>query len=226
MKKLNILRFISLILTMVLSLLFIKRYGIFTKNIFIYISLIILLIISIGDIKLKLKTSLKYNLLFISIMLLTSFLLARSLFDTSLISNSKTHLEILNNLVITNNISDSYKYISLYYFEQNIYLLLFLYFLIILYHRIENNKLIKERSKYSLSSILCLILNILFSIRTLDLIYEIFNINHFPLLFFVINVILLIVEIVSLVKNNGLKREWPIYLSFVFNLFAFISIFT
>ena len=62
--------------------------------------------------------------------------------------------------------------------------------------------------------------------ESINLLSEEFDINHFPLLFFAVNLILLVVEITSLIVYNKYKRNWPIYISFLLNLFAFIVIFT
>ena len=156
-------------------------------------------------------------------MIITIFLLCRVFFDTSLIINKQ---ELINTLESTNilNIFYNYKEFGINYFSQNIYYLLIIYTCLILYRLIDKKN--KINYKYSYSSIICLVLNIILSLETIKLLTEKFNINHFPLLFFTFNTILLVVEIVSLVKNNRIKKEWIIYLSFLFNLFAYISIFT
>jgi len=53
-----------------------------------------------------------------------------------------------------------------------------------------------------------------------------FDINHFPLLFFAANLILLVVEISSLINGHSFKRKWMIYLSFLFNYFCLVAILT
>lgn len=218
-KILNFLRHILYLITIILTLIFNIKFGFNFKILLLYITFVILLIINIRDIKYKRKVTDRFNILYCSCMIITIFLLCRVFFDTSLMINSKNHMNILES--VDTNIIYTYKDFGLNYFSQNIYYLLIIYTCLILYRLID-----KINYKYSDTSIICLIINIILILETINLLIEPFNINHFPLLFFTFNTFLLVVEIVSLVKNNRIKKEWIIYLSFLFNLFAYISIFT
>lgn len=222
-KILNTLRHILYVITLILIIKFTLKFGLNLKILLLYISFIILLIINIRDIKYKRIVSNKFNILYCISMIITLFLLCRVLFDSSLIINNQ---KLINTLESTNTLNAVYSYneYGINYFSQNIYYLLIIYICLILYRLIDKKD--KINYKYSNTSIICLGLNIIFSLETINLLTQPFNINHFPLLFFTLNTILLVVEIVSLVKNNRIKKEWIIYLSFLFNLFAYISIFT
>lgn len=223
-KVFNISKYILYLITLVLMLLLNINNGMETKMLLLYILFIILLIINIRDIKYKRKCSHRYNVLYCIVMTVTIFLLCRAMFDTSLISNNKIYMDLLQDINKKIGLSINYNYISLNYFFQNIYYLIMIYICLIFYKLIE----IKEKInyKYSNLSIICLIVNFILSFKTISLFTQTFDINRFPLLFFATNTILLIVEISSLVKNNKIKKEWLIYLSFLFNIFAYISIFT
>jgi len=222
-KILNILRHILYIIVLTLLIIFNIKYGINLKIIFLYISLIILFIINIRDIKYKRKVSNKFNILFSLVMIIVIFLLSRVFFDKSLIINNNI---IINKLEINNtiNVIYSYKEYAINYLSQNIYFILIMNLCLILYRLIEKKD--KINYKYSNTSIICLIINIILSLETIVLLEKKFNLNQFPLLFFALNTILLIVEISNLVHNNKIKKELLIYISFLFNLFAYISIFT
>ena len=45
-----------------------------------------------------------------------------------------------------------------------------------------------------------------------------------PYKYLIFTIIILGIEIFFLIKDNNKKREWPIYISWLFNLFALISI--
>lgn len=214
--------YLIFIITILLTLLFSVKNEIFNvKILLLYISLIILLIINIRDIKIKREYNNRYNILYISVMILTSFILFRSMFDTNIISNSKYYSDMINLITQNSKLILGYgEYGGALYLSQNVYYLLVLYLCLIIYHKIDTKNTLKHKSKYSISSIICLIISIILLLEILSLL----PINHFPLLLFTLNIILLVVEITSLIKNNGIKKEWPIYLSFIFNLFIFIFI--
>lgn len=218
-KVLNNLRYILYLITIILLIIFNIKFGLSLEVLSLYISFVVLLIINIRDIKYKRSIGDRFNILYCISMLITIFLLYRVLFDTSLIINSKNHINILQS--INNNIIKEF---AINFLSQNIYYLLIIYICLIFYRFIDKKD--KINYKYSSTSIICLIINIILLLETIKLLVEPFNINHFPLLLFAINTILLVVEIASLIINNKIKKEWIIYLSFIFNLFAYISIFT
>lgn len=225
-KILKYTRYLTFIITCLLTIIFGIRNEIFdTKIILLYISLIILLIINIRDIKLKINFSNRYNILYIIVMIITSVILFRSLFDTNIISNSKYYAEIINSIRDTSSLILDYgEFGDALYLSHNVYYLLILYLCLIIYHIIELKGLYV--SKYSTSSLICLFTNIILMMESIILLSEKFDINHFPLLFFAANLILLVVEIASLKVFHKYKRDWPIYISFLLNLFVFIAIFT
>lgn len=230
-KYLNYFKDLLLVILMVLMIIFIKGNGVNNQEMVIYfISILILLIISVKDISNKNVFSKKYNILFIVVILLNIFILSRTLFDTNFICNSKEHMDMLqeyNKDYFSGNIIE-YNQIRIFYLSQNIYLLLILFGSLFLYRYIEKSKndSIKKESKYSKTSVVCLLLNSVLALETFRL-FEIYikEIN-FPILFFIANTTLLILEIISLIRNNKEKKEWPLYVCFLFNLFAYIAIFT
>jgi len=225
-KILNYTKYLTFIITGILTIIFRIRNEIFDiKIILLYISLIILLIINIRDIKLKINFSNRYNLLYISVMLVTSLILFRSLFDVNIISNSKYYADIINSVKDTTSLILDYgEFGGILYLSHNVYYLLILYLCLIIYNIIEIKGI--YISKYSTSSLLCLFINIILIMELINLLSLKFDINHFPLLFFAANLILLVVEIASLIVHHKYKRNWPIYISFLLNLFAFIAVFT
>lgn len=221
-KLLNIFRHILFLIVIILIIILNIKIGINFKILLLYISFIILLIINIRDIKYKRRTSNKFNILYCLAMLLTIFLVFRTLLDKTLIYNSLRHVKLLEEMNTINKIY-SYEEFGINYFSQNIIYILIIYICLIFYKNIEVEKI---NYKYSNTSLACLLINFVLSLKTIDILTQTFDINHFPLLFFVVNIILLVVEITSLVKNNKKKKDYTIYLCFLFNLFNFIAIFT
>lgn len=203
-----IIKRISLIILSLLTGLFITQNGILDFRIWLFIiGFLDIIILNIKEIKNRIPTSNKYNLLCILVMLLIIFILLRTLYDRSFIFD----FELLNET-------------KTLYFAQNVTFILILFGSLHLYYLIETTGH-RKSSKYSLLSLICLICNVILFQYTINLLEHYLINTTFPLLFFAGNTILLVVEIVSLIKNNGLKKEWPIYLCFLFNLFAYISMF-
>lgn len=199
-RLLNIFKNILVLINIFLIILLIINYNINTE-LFVYLLFFLgIIIINFNDLKNKIKLSNKLNMLFIIIELLVNFLLLRSLLDKSIYYTD-------SNFIYTN----------LLYFTQNVFYLILLYICLFIYHKIE----IKKVSKYSLISIICLVINIIFIIPTIQSFTgEITN----NLLFILCEIILIVLELFSLIKYNGLKKEWIIYICFLFNMFAIISI--
>lgn len=215
-KFLLVIKNILLIISVVLLELFIKEFYFATFQLFLFkILLLIVLFLSIKDLIQKNNIGNKYNILSIVSFVFISFIFLRSLYDPSFIYNSKYYIGTAFN---------SYKDINFYYTIQNMPYLITMLALLIGYREINIKKI--EHSKYSKITMICLLLSVGSIIPTIIYFDEIFSFNNIPVVYLLFNILLLITEIVELIRNNGKKREWPIYLCFLFNLFAFISIFT
>lgn len=221
-KILNIIKYIFLIISLILTTIYLKEFHITSIYFLTYLVFILLFTyISIKDLIKKNKTSNRYNILCIIVLLLISFIFYRTLYDNSLIYNSSYYMDLIKqNVTNYNDIKDNLKYQVSCYLEQNTICFIILLLSLILYRKIDINK--KENSKYSLISLICLILSVISIIPTINIpsnnnIYEI-------ILYLLFTITLIIVEIISLIKNNHKKREWIIYISFIFNLFALIFI--
>ena len=221
-KILNIIKNIFLIISLILTTIYLKEFHITSIYFLTYLVFILLFTyISIKDLLKKNKTSNRYNILCIIVLLLISFIFYRTLYDNSLIYNSSYYMDLIKqNVTNYNDIKDNLKYQVSCYLEQNTICFIILLLSLILYRKIDINK--KENSKYSLISLICLILSVISIIPTINIpsnnnIYEI-------ILYLLFTITLIIVEIISLIKNNHKKREWIIYISFIFNLFALIFI--
>lgn len=221
-KILNIIKYIFLIISLILTTIYLKEFHITSIYFLTYLVFILLFTyISIKDLLKKNKTSNRYNILCIIVLLLISFIFYRTLYDNSLIYNSSYYMDLIKqNVTNYNDIKDNLKYQVSCYLEQNTICFIILLLSLILYRKIDINK--KENSKYSLISLICLILSVISIIPTINIpsnnnIYEI-------ILYLLFTITLIIVEIISLIKNNHKKREWIIYISFIFNLFALIFI--
>ena len=199
---------ILLIILLLLIGVFVIKNGILDFRIWLFIiGFLDIIILNIKEMKNKIFTSNKYNCLFILGMLIICIILIRSLWDQTFIFN----LELT-------------KEIKTLYFAQNVVSILIILASLHLYYLIETKEQ-RPISKYSLASLICFVCNIILFQYTINLFENYLTNTTFPLLFFAGNTILLVVEIVSLIKNNGLKKEWPIYICFLFNLFAYISMF-
>lgn len=200
-RLLNITKNILILINIILLAVLIINYSINTELFIYIISFLGILILNLSDLKDKTKLSNKLNILFIIVEFVVNFLLIRALLDKSMYYTD-------SNFIYTN----------LLYFTQNTFYLVLLYICLFIYHKIE----IKKVSKYSLISIICLIVNIILIIPTIQcFIGEITN----KLLFILCEIILIILEVFSLIKYNGLKKEYIIYISFIFNMLAVISTF-
>jgi len=216
-KLLVIIKNLLLALNIVLFVMFCNKIYFQTLMMFIYaVLLIFTTLVSLKDLIQKNDAGNKYNFLYILLLLITNFIILRSLFDTNFIYNSSYHMNILNSL----EYYDDFKIINFMYIYQNLPYFIFMLILLIIYRELN----IKERKKsnYSLISIICLIVSIFTIIPTLEIFNNSINIE---LGYFIFNLMLLSIEVFELVRNNHKKKEWIIYISFIFNLFAFISIF-
>ena len=90
--------------------------------------------------------------------------------------------------------------------------------MIIIYRKVNMDRI---DSKYHIVSVICLIISISTIIPSFQCLDN--SLEVIPYLLFTI--VLTGIEIYRLIKDNHKKREWIIYLSFLFNTFAFITIF-
>ena len=160
------------------------------------------------DYKNKVILSNRYNMVFNVIEIFILFLLFRAIFDSN---------------IVTNIYNSSYYNSNVLFFIQNIPYIIILYISLIIYHKIEVKNKNYLESKYSKISVVCFLINIILIIPTMQFFTETYSIM-FNLLFLIIELILITIEIYSLIKYSGKKREWIIYFCFLCNMFAILSI--
>lgn len=219
-KKLTIIKNILLLLNITLLTYFYTTVkSVPTTKFLIYTLLLIFLIItSIKDFSKKHYIDKKYNILFILMEMFMNLIILRALFDPSFIYNSKHYMQLITNNN-PNYTIEQYMYIVIWYLDQNLWYFIIMILGMIIYRRINLNE-VKE-SKYSRVSIACLIISMCTILKSIQCLNDLTN----PYLYLLFNTILIAVEIFELIKNNHKKKEWIIYLSFIFNLLGFISIY-
>ena len=181
------------------------------------ILLLILLVLFINDLLKKITINKTYDILFVTIEIIICLILFRTLYDPSFICNFNNIISELHNY-FGSNLSDI-QYINLLYLNHNSWYLIILLILVLIYRKIN---LPKIESKYHIISIICFIISICTTIPSLE--YLLGNSNNIIFYLF-FNIILVIIEVYRLIKDNHIKKEWILFISFLFNLFAFISIF-
>lgn len=215
-KILNILKYIFSFILIILNIIYIHNFGLTSLYYLIYIGLFsFFIVLLISDLIKKNKINLnnKYNFLCIFVFFVMLLILFRALCDTSFLYNNLNYRE----LYLINNID--IKLSNILYISQNSIYFIMLMILLCIYHKINSDKF---ESNYSFISLLCFVLSIVSIMPSIMLISNSLDNVIFYLLF---NILLIIFEIYSLIKYNYKKREWIIYLSFFFNMWAFISIF-
>lgn len=217
-KKMNILKIIMTLLLVFLNIKCLSIYGISSLSILLYlILLLILLVLFINDLLKKITINKTYDILFVTIEIIICLILFRTLYDPSFICNFNNIISELHNY-FGSNLSDI-QYINLLYLNHNSWYLIILLILALIYRKIN---LPKIESKYHIISIICFIISICTTIPSLE--YLLGNSNNIIFYLF-FNIILVIIEVYRLIKDNHIKKEWILFISFLFNLFAFISIF-
>lgn len=227
-KVLNSLKNVLIFINLLCIIYFVIQNGIGSIYFLLYIiGFIVILFITLKDIRNKVNTSSRYNMLFILTELVILLLFYRTFFDQNFICNSSYYMAKLNDFIVSNNImTDTYQMIRVYYFSQNVIYILIMYLILYLYHKIENSKDLYQTSKYSKISIILCIVNFLTTPWILLYFEEYLKISELPIYFLLFEILLLLIEIISLIIYNHKKRDYPIYICFLFNLFAFIAIFT
>lgn len=160
----------------------------------------------VRDLKNHIILSKRFNVLFYIVHFIVLFLIIRSILFID-----------KNEMILAIN--------GALFFLQNIIYVIILNLCLILYHKIETKSIKYLESRYSKVSIICFIINVILIIPTVQFFTEDFSIL-FKITFMLLELILLVFEIYGLIKNNGKKKEWIIYVSFFLNMFAIISIFT
>lgn len=214
-------KIIKYFLTIILTLLIIK-YTIINSitgiNYFIFLAVYLLyLILNIKDIikNTKINENKKYTILQIIVLIIMNLVFIRTLYDPSFIYNSK-YLETLKQIESGTYVENT-QYQTILYLLQNINYFIGLLLLLLIYRKINMEK---QDSKYNTITLICMILSIISIIPSLQCLTG--DINLFKYLIFTL--ILIGVEIYRLIKDNHKRIEWPIYVSWLFNMFAIISI--
>lgn len=218
-KTLEIIKNILLTLLTILILKYIIIFNNFvTLGYILFLTLFsIILIITIKDYMKKNKVQKDKTYLIIQIISFSiiSLILIRTLYDKSFIYNSKQYKEQF--LINHPNEIDTLKQYNVLYLYQNMIYFITLLSLTLIYRKINMNK---QESKYNTMTLTTLLLSIISIIPTINCFTG--DINPYKYLFF--TVIILGIEIFYLIKDNHKKCEWPIYVSWIFNMFALISI--
>lgn len=216
-KILNYIKNSLLGINLIILLYFIKQNGMDNYFMLYIIGFIVLLYITLKDFKNRVIPSERYHILFIVVELLVIFLFLRALFDPSFICNCSSYQELLASA----SYFDVCTEFRFSYFNQNIIYILILYFILYGYHKMECPYELYKPSQYSKASILLCLIHILTIPTIMNQAYN----TNFPIPFFLLEIGLVCVEVITLIKYNHKKRDYPIYICFLFNLFAFISIF-
>lgn len=214
----KIIRYIlTLILTTLITIYTIKN-DITGQSYFIFLSIYLLyIILNIKDIikKNTINENKKYNILQIISLLIMIFIFLRTLYDPSFLINSSKYKSILKEL--GEGYFEEAQDQTILYLLQNIPYFIGLLILSLIYRKINMEH---QESKYNAITLTTLLLSIISIIPTINCFTG--DINPYKYLIFTI--IILATEIFFLIKDNNKKREWPIYISWLFNLFALISI--
>lgn len=215
----KIIRYILTTILTILITMYTLRFGMQSLSYFIFISIYILyLILNIKDLirKNKIIDNKKFNILSIISLSIMILIFARTLFDPSFIYNSHKYLNEIKQ--IENGIYvEETQYQVILYLLQNVYYFIGLILLLLIYRTINMEK---QNSKYNSITLTCLLISIVSVIPSIQCLSNEINVISYAL----ITLLLIGTEVFFLIKDNHKKREWPIYLSWLFNLFAIISI--
>lgn len=225
-KLLYCLRNTLLLILLVLNVRFVITYGVISTRFLMYIIIfVILILLNLKDIIRKdiLNENKIYNILFIFIELIMIFIFMRALYDTNFMYTNNYYREIIEDISLKNNVTyiEQIKQINMLYLYQNTLYFIAMLILLLIYRLFNKNETIsKDKAKYSMISIICLLISFILPLFIIQSGGS--NILYLQL---AINIILLIIEIYRLIKDNYQKYEWITYLSFLFNLISFILIF-
>lgn len=214
-------RIIRYILTLLLTILITSytiKNGIIGQSYFIFLAIYLLyIILNVKDIikKNQIDKKKKYNTIQILSLLIMIFIFIRTLYDPSFLINSTKYLEQIKEL--GNEYLDSAQYQTIFYLLQNMPYFIGLLALLLIYRKINMER---QETKYNTITIATLILSIISIIPTLNC----FSGDINPYKYLIFTIVILGIEIFYLIKDNHKKYEWPIYVSWLFNLLAIISI--
>ena len=214
----KIIRYVlTLLLTTLITIYTIKN-DITGQSYFIFLSIYLLyIILNIKDIikKNTINENKKYNILQIISLSIMIFVFIRTLYDPSFLINSSKYANKLKEL--GEGYLEEAQEQTILYLLQNIPYFIGLLILSLIYRKINMEH---QESKYNTITITCLIISIISIITTINCLTRDIN----PIKYLIFTIILLSIEIYRLIKDNRQKKEWPIYISWIFNLFAIISI--
>lgn len=214
----RIIRYILTLLLTILITIYTIKYSITGQSYFIFLSIYLLyIILNIKDIikKNKINQNKKYNILQIIMLLIMIFIFVRTLYDPSFLINSREYTGKLKEL--GEGYLDEAQDQTILYLLQNMPYFIGLLILLLIYRKINMEH---QESKYNSITLTTLIISIISIIPTINCLTE--DINPYKYLIFTL--VILGIEILFLIKDNHKKKEWPIYVSWLFNMFAIISI--
>ena len=214
----KIIRYIlTLILTTLITIYTIKN-NITGQSYFVFLSIYLLyIVLNIKDIikNNKIDKDKKYNIIQIVMLSIMILIFLRTLYDPSFIYNSSKYIGILKEL--EQGYLEESRDQTILYLLQNIPYFIGLLILLLIYRKINMEY---QESKYNSITLTILLLSIISIIPTINCLTGDMN----PYKYLIFTLIILGIEIFFLIKDNNKKREWPIYVSWLFNLFALISI--
>lgn len=211
---------ILLLILTVLVVKFTMIFGIYGITYFIFLVILgLILLLSIIDIIKKRDITLNktYNIISIVMLLIMIFIFARALFDQNFLFNSGKYVF----KDYPNYVDDRYDNAKIYvvlYLYQNLRYFIVMMFLTLLYRGLNKKK---EEHKYHWLSVICLLVSIYSIISSLSCMY---GTTSSAILYLLFTLGLIGIEVYRLIKDNYKKREWIIYLSFLFNTFALMTI--
>ena len=156
-----------------------------------------------------------YNIISIVMLFIMIFVFARTLYDQNFLYNANKYKDLL---VKSNDISlDDVIYYNISYLFQNLRCFILMIALILIYRKINIGKI---NIKYHWLSVACFVLSIL----SVPLSLSILSSTQLEIVYILFTIALIGVEFYRLFKDNHKYRNWPIFVSFIFNTLAIISI--
>lgn len=210
----NILLFLLVALTVKYTIVF-NVIG-FENTIFLVL-LFIFLWLDIVDTYKKRDISLNktYNIISIVMLLIMIFVFIRALYDQNFLYNANKYKDLLvKNSIIS---LDDVIYYNISYLFQNLRSFILMLTLILIYRKINIGKI---NIKYHWLSVTCFFLSIL----SVPLSLSILSSTQLEIVYILFTIALIVVEFYRLFKDNYKYRNWPIFVSFIFNTLAVISI--
>ncbi len=210
-KILEITKNIALILLLILNKLFYSQYGLSLLHMLYSLLIIILAIITIKDYynKNTINKNSKYNILMLIIELVMISILLRVLYDTNFAYNITTSND--------SSYLEKVEEININYLEQNLYYFIILTIMGLIYRKINMSP--QKRKLHFMTSIL-LITNIATVIPSISCL----NGYIYAIWYLIFILTLIVLEVFRLIKDNGKRKDYPIYICFFFNTLAIICV--